>query len=258
MSSTVHVPAPTPAPPDPLRGTARLVGALYLLTFVSIPSLALYRPLKDHDDFVLGAGSSTGVLWGALSEVVVALAGIATAVVLHPLLRRQSQTAALGLVAARVVETTLILVGAGSLLTVVTLRADVAGTPGVEPATLVTISRTLEAFYDRTFLLSQSLAPVVVDLLLGWLLWHSRLVPRVLPRLAFVGAPLLLLGDALVYTGVVDRTGALAGLLTIPVALFELSLGAYLVARGFLPSSPLVGGDAPHRPGAGRPVPGSP
>ena len=55
-------------------------------------------------DFVLGAGSDTGVLWGAFSEVVVALAGIGTAVVLFPVAKRQSETAALGFVAARVLE----------------------------------------------------------------------------------------------------------------------------------------------------------
>jgi hypothetical protein len=58
--------------------------------------------VREHADFVLGAGSDTGVLWGALSEVVVALAGIGTAVVLFPVAKRQSETAALGFVTARV------------------------------------------------------------------------------------------------------------------------------------------------------------
>jgi hypothetical protein len=60
---------------------------------------------------VLGAGGDTGVQWAALSEVVVALAGIGTAVVLYPVARRQSETAALGFVSARVLEGALIIVG---------------------------------------------------------------------------------------------------------------------------------------------------
>src|SRR3954462_12930903 len=125
MSATLQTQA---GAADPMRRTARTAGVLYLLTFVSIPTLALYRPVKDHvGTFVLGAGSDTGLMWGTLSEIVVGLAGIGTAVVLFPVLRRQSETAALGIVAARLLETTLIFVGVINLLTVLSLRDDVAG-----------------------------------------------------------------------------------------------------------------------------------
>jgi Domain of unknown function (DUF4386) len=240
MSATPHTPAATAAVTDPMRRTARTAGVLYLLTFVSIPSLALYRPLKDHADFVLGAGSSTGVMWGALSEVIVGLAGISTAVVLFPVLKRQNETAALGLVTARLLETTLIFVSVASLLTVVTLHNDVAGTAGADPASLVTTGHTLVAFYNWTFLLSQSLMPVIVDLLLGYLLYRSGLVPRILPIIAFVGAPLLLVSDVGIFFGAWDRTGLVAGLTVIPIAAFEFSLGVYLVVKGFKPTSPLM------------------
>jgi hypothetical protein len=90
--------APTPGvirpPPDTMRRTSLAAGVLYLLTFVSIPTLFLYDPVRNDENFVLGAGSSTGVLWGAFAEVVVALAGIGTAVVLYRVARRQSETAA--------------------------------------------------------------------------------------------------------------------------------------------------------------------
>src|SRR5438270_2982396 len=92
----------TPSPVSPMRRTSLTAGVLYLITFVSIPTLALYKPVKDHvGTFILGAGSDTGVLWGAASEVVVGLAGIGTAVVLFPVLKRQSESAAHGLVTGR-------------------------------------------------------------------------------------------------------------------------------------------------------------
>src|SRR5438309_11985547 len=122
MASTVQpvrTPQPERVPMDKLRRTAFVAGVLYLLTFVSIPTLALSKPVKDHvGTFVLGAGSDTGLMWGALSEVVVGLAGIGTALVLFPVLKRQSETAALGIVTARLLETTLIFVGVTNLLTV--------------------------------------------------------------------------------------------------------------------------------------------
>jgi hypothetical protein len=240
MTATTRTPASTRAPIDPMRRTARAAGVLYLITFVSIPTLALYNPIRDHADFILGAGSSTGVLWGAGSEVVVGLAGISTAVVLFPVLKRQSETAALGLVAARLLETTLIFVSVISLLTMITLRTDVAGTAGADKASLTTTGHALLAVYDRTFLLSQSLMPVFCDLLLGYLLYRSRLVPRIFPIVAFVGAPLLLASDIAIFFGVIDRVSPIAGVAVVPVALFEFSLGLWLLVKGFNPSSPLL------------------
>jgi hypothetical protein len=240
MSPTAPTPAGPRAPTDPMRRTARIAGVLYLLTFVSIPTLALYQPVKEHADFVLGAGSDTGLLWGALSEVVVGLCGIGTAVVLFPVLKRQSEAAALGLVTARVLETSLIFAGVISLLSLLTLRNDVAGTAGADPAALVTIGSSHVAVYNWTFLLSQSLMPVACDLLLGYLLYRSRLVPRILPIVALVGAPLLLASDIAVFFGAYAQVSPLAGLAALPVAAFEFALGVWLVVKGFNPSSPLL------------------
>jgi hypothetical protein len=241
MSATVHTGTVTRATTNPMRRTARTAGVLYLITFVSIPTLALYRPVKDHvGTFVLGAGSDTGVLWGALSEVIVGLAGIGTAVVLFPVLKRQSEAAALGLVTARMLETSLIFVGVISLLSIVSLRNDVVGTADTDRTSLVTTGHSLAAVYDWTFLLSQSLMPVACDLLLGYLLYRSALVPRILPLVAFVGAPLLLASDIAVFFGAYDRVSPLAGLAALPVAAFEFALGVWLVVKGFNPTSPLL------------------
>src|SRR5690242_15052692 len=187
---------------DPMRRTSLAAGILYLITFVSMPTLALYKPVKDHvGTFILGAGSDTGVLWGAFSEIVVGLAGIGTAVVLYPVTRRVSRTAALGLVTTRVVETSLIFVGVISILSIITLRTDVAGTAGADPGSLVTTGHSLVATYNRTFQVSQSLMPAFCDLLLGYLLYRSGLVPRILPIIAFIGAPMLLVSDIAIFFG---------------------------------------------------------
>jgi hypothetical protein len=238
MSITAQTPAATAPATDPLRRTSRAAGILYLITFVSIPTLALYKPVKDHvGTFVLGAGSDTGVMWAALSEVVVGLAGIGTAVVLFPVLKRQSETAALGVVAARLVETTLIFVGVISMLTVISLRTDVAGTTGTSATSVITTGHGLLSVYTWTFLLSQSLMPAIVDALLGYLLYRSGLVPRILPIIAFVGAPLLLASDLAVFFGAYSNVSVVALLAALPVAVFEFSLGVYLTVKGFRPAA---------------------
>ncbi|TDE48416.1 DUF4386 family protein [Flavobacterium sp. GT3P67] len=73
-----------------LRKRSLAAGALYLLTFVSIPTLALYRSIHESN-YVVGPGPDTAVIFGAILEIIVALAGIGTAVVLFPVLKKQSK-----------------------------------------------------------------------------------------------------------------------------------------------------------------------
>lgn len=239
MNAIAHTPAMGPATPDQMRRTARIAGALYLLTFVSIPTLALYKPVRENADFVLGVGSETGVLWGAFSEVVVALACIGTAVVLFPVARRQSEIAAVGFVTVRVLEASMIFVGVVSLLSIVSLR-DVATTDGADPASLVTAGHALVAVYKWAFLLGQSLIPPINALLLGYVMYRSGLVPRILPIIGLIGAPLLIASDIAIFFGVYPWISPLAGLAALPVAAWELSLGAWLLIKGFKPSAPLM------------------
>src|ERR1700752_490602 len=123
MATTVQTPAAQAAQGIPMtsrRKTALVAVVFYLITFVSIPTLALYGPVKHHRDWVLSSGSSTGVLVGAFLEVIVALAGIGTAVTLYPVVRRQHEGFALGFVTARVLEAVMIFTGVVSLLSLVT------------------------------------------------------------------------------------------------------------------------------------------
>ena len=108
MATTVQPPATKPPakriPMSPTRKTALVAGVFYLITFVSIPTLALYGPVKNHRDWILGSGGHTAVLVGGFLELIVALAGIGTAVTLYPVVKRQNEGTALGFVAARVLE----------------------------------------------------------------------------------------------------------------------------------------------------------
>lgn len=210
------------------RGSALAAGVFYLLTFVSIPTLSLYGPVHDPN-YVVGPGPDTPTLIGAVLELVVAMACIGTAVALYPVVKRQSEGVALGFVGARILEAATIFAGIACLLSVVSLRQSGAGA-----AALVT-SQALVALYDRLFLLGQGLMPAVNALLLGSLLYRSRLVPSVLPLLGFIGAPLLLASHAAVVFGLLERVSALAGIAAVPIALWELSLGVWLVAKGFNP-----------------------
>ena len=213
-------------PMSSLRKTSLVAGILYLLTFVSIPTLALYSSIHQPN-YILGTGPDTAVTIGNILEIIVALMGIGTAVVLYPVLKNQHEGMALGLVGARVLEAATIFVGVMFLFTVVTLRQTAAGTPA-----LVT-SHTLVTMYDLMFLIGQSFMPAIDDLLLGFLLYQSRLVPRGLSLIGIIGGPVLIAGDILVLFGIIGQRDPTTALFAIPVALFEFSLGIYLIVNGF-------------------------
>ena len=140
----------------------------------------------------------------------------------------------MGFVASRVMEATLIVVGVVSVLTMTTLRQDVEA---ADPAALLVTGHALSTFYDWTFLLSQSLLPVVNALCLGSVLYRSGLVPRILPLIGLIGAPLLLLSDIAIFFGLLDRVSPVVLLGALPIAVWEFSLGVYLVVKGFRPTA---------------------
>jgi len=232
MNATINSPivntvSTKKTPMSSLRKTSLFAGVLYLFTFVSIPTVALYSSIHQPG-YITGTGSDTPVIIGSMLEIIVALAGISTAVVLYPVLRKQNETAALGLVAARILESGTIFVGVAFLLSILTLRQ--AG------ADALATSHALVALYDRIFLLGQSFMPAICDLLLGFVLYQSRLVPRALSLIGMVGAVPLIAGYIAMMFGIIDRNSPMAGLSAVLVALFEFSLGIYLVVKGFKPS----------------------
>lgn len=233
------------------RKVARAAGILYVLTFVSVPTLALYHSVKGAN-YIVGTGSNVPAVVGGVLEITVALAGIATAVVLFPVLKKQNETFALGLVAARILESATIFVGVAFLLSIVTLKQDGAGA-----GSLVT-SHALVALYDRIFLLGQSFMPAVCDVLLGYMLYKSRLVPRRLSLIGIVGGPVLLIGYFAVLFDAAHQHGTLAAASALPVAVFEFSLGIWLIVKGFDPDAVAVLDSPVHtgpddEPGAPRP-----
>src|SRR6266536_6068822 len=226
MTVTDRSTATKRVPMDSLRKTALVAGALYLLTFISIPTLFLYVPVHDPK-YIVGPGPDTGVIFGGILEMIVALAGIGTAVALYPVVKRQNEGVAMGFVGSRVLEAATIFTGVVCLLSVVTLRQAGAG------ADALVTGHALVALYDRTFLIGQSFIPAVNALLLGSLLYQSRLVPRGLPLLGFIGATLLVAGDIAVLFGLIAQHAPSTALAAIPIALWEFSLGVYLIVKGF-------------------------
>jgi hypothetical protein len=242
MTTTVHTApsAPIPvdsSPVDSTRKTALVAGTFYLITFAaSIPALFLLSPVLDNADYIVSTGSDSRVLLGLFLDVVTALGGIGSAVALYSVVKRQHEGFALGFVTTRLLEAAFIVIGVVSLLAVVTLRQNHAGADG---ASLVVVGQSLVAVRDWTFLLGPNLMAALNAVLLGTLMYRSRLVPRLIPTVGLAGAVLLLVDVTAIFFGGHELGSVWHGIASAPIFVWELSLGVWMVVKGFKPS-PIV------------------
>ncbi len=216
---------------------ARVTGVLFVITFITAipPFVFLYVPVVDDPRYIVGAGADMRVSLGAFLELILIIANIGTAVALFPILKRQNESVALGYVTARVVECAFIAVGILSLLSVVTLRQ---GAAGADAGSLVAVGKSLVALHDWAFLLGPGFVVGVGNgLLLGYLMYRSGLVPRRMAMLGLVGGPLLCASGVAILFGVFEAGSVWQAIATIPEFVWELSLGIWLIVKGFNPSA---------------------
>jgi Domain of unknown function (DUF4386) len=237
--STASAAQPARRPMDATRKIALAGGIAYLVTFAaSMPQLKLFADvIADPTGYISNPGSNAAVQWGSVLECMTAASGVATAVLLYPVTRRVSRTAAIGFVTSRVVEAALILVGVVSILSVVTLQQHFAGATGAQGQALGVTGESLVAMRQWTFLLGPGVMAGVNDLLLGYILYKSGLVGRVIPIIGLVGGPIVLLGYTYTILGGPGQTSTPGLLYALPVAVFEFSVGVYLTVKGFRPAA---------------------
>jgi hypothetical protein len=218
------------------RKTSLIFGLFFAGTFIfSIPALLLYAPVLKGGEYVLGGSFDARISMGALFEILLAICNAATAIVIFPIVKRVSEPAALGYVAVRIVESVIILTGVVSLMSIVTLRDQFA--PGGSTEALKVAGQSLVAFHDWTFLLGpQFCAGVGSGVLLGYLMFRSRLVPPRMALLGLVGGPLAFVGGVLVLFDTLKPLSAGLFALTALEIVWELSITFYAIVKGFRPS----------------------
>ena len=216
---------------------ARVFGVLFLITYAtSIGALALFQSvLDDPAGYIAGDGKDSQIYLGAFLELLLIISNVGTAVVLYPIVRRQNELLAIGYVAARIIECVFIAGGIILVLGVVSLRQD-----SPDAADLAV---SLAALKDWTFLFGPGLiVPFGNGLILGYLMYKSRLVPRWMPWLGLIGGPLLLIGSIGTLFDWWNAGTTVPALLVIPEFLWELFLGIYASVWGFRKDAPILSG----------------
>lgn len=180
------------------------------ITFIaSIPAVLLYHPVLHDHNYILGAGHDTRIELGAVLEFFLMIANIGVAVVMYPILKRESERVALGYVASR--------------------------------GSLVVTGRALVAIHNWTFLAGPGLCVGVNDVLLGYLMYSTALMPPRLALFGLIGGPLIFASKIAIVFGAWSITSSTAGIFAIPVIVFEASFAIYLIVKGFRPSRVLTG-----------------
>jgi hypothetical protein len=156
---------------------ARVFSWLFVATFVtSIPAyFILYAPVRDNPGLIPGTGAdpTTSVGLGAVLEVFLIVANVGTAVVIYPILKRQSEIGAVSYLSARIVENIFIAIGIISLLAFLLMRQQ--ATAGTDAG----LGEALVAIHDRAFLIGPGFfAGLTNGVILGYLMYRSGLVPR--------------------------------------------------------------------------------
>ncbi len=221
------------------RKLAFIAGLLLVITYLTSipPFLYHYAPIVNDPGYILGAGADTRVIWGAVLELLLIISNVASAVVLFPILKRVSEIAALGWVTARIIESAFIAVGILSLLTVVTLRQDAAVTgmsTGADAGALLAVGQALVALHQWTFALGPGFVVGIGNgMLLSYLLYRSRLVPRRLAMVGVVAGPMLCTYAIGAMLGIFEAGSVWQVIGTSAEFVWELSLGIWLMVKGF-------------------------
>jgi hypothetical protein len=236
--------------------TALVAGVLYLLTYASsIPAALLLGSTLTDPNYITGAGPDGLVRLAALFDIVNGLTAFGTAVALYSVVKRQHEGLAIGFVASRLFEAAILFIGVVSVVSIAILRETAA--TAADPASLMATGTTLVTLYTTAFVLGTGI-PALNAFLLGWLLYRSRLVPRAIPALGLIGAPLFtsyLVGYVLGITGPGTVWQAIG---VAPIFIWELAIGLWMTFKGFNRSAPIVVAAAAEAGIAGKPASAAP
>ena len=225
-----------------IERTGRIFGWFFIATFItSIPARLLFIDGLDTSwsdtSFTPGAVSDTSLQLGSILEFLLIGFNIATAVVIYPLVKRLHATLALGYVTARIMESVFIAIGLIAIIAVMDVNEAWTGASGAGAAALEANGNTLVSLYDWAFQFGPGLVVGFGNgLILGYLMYRSGLVPPRMAIFGLVGGPLLILSFVLILFGAYDNGSGPSGLMTLPEAAWELSLGIYCAWKGFRPS----------------------
>jgi len=221
------------------KKTARIVGVLFITATVAsiLGTFGFLEPILNAPDYLISVSANeTQWIIGVLIDAINSAAVVAIAVMLFPIFKKRDEALALGYVASRIIESVILIVGHISLLSLLTLSQEYVQAGAPDASYFQTLGALLLAIYDWTFLLGPMIVLSLTALILNFILYQSRLVPRFISVWGLIGATLMLAAGLLGMFGL-SPTSTITILLGLPLALNEMVLAIWLIVKGFNPSS---------------------
>ena len=215
------------------KKTARIVGVLFITATVAVAlSLVFLATLFDPDYLVNGAANENQILLGVLLLLIGAFAIAMIPVLMFPIFKGHNEALALGYVVFRVLEAVVLIVGSLILLSQLTLSQEYVEAGAPDASSFQTLGTLLQGAFDWTHV-PADYAFGLGSLILSYLLYQSRLVPRWLSVWGLIGATLVLAAGLLGMFGLISPFSTIAVLTNLPIALFEMVLAVWLIIKGF-------------------------
>jgi hypothetical protein len=217
------------------KKTARIVGVLFITATVAsiLGTFGFLDPILNAPNYLISV-SANDAQWikGVLIDAINSAAVVVIAVMLFPIFRKHNEALALGYVASRIIESVILIVGHISLLLLLTLSQEYVQAGAPDAAYFQTLGTLLLAVYDWTFLLGPMIVLSLTALILNYILYQSRLVPRFISVWGLIGAALMFAAGLLGMFGL-SPFSTIGMLLFLPLALNEMVLAVWLIVKGF-------------------------
>jgi hypothetical protein len=216
---------------DAYKKTARIVGALFITaTATSILGLfGFLDPILSAPDYLLNiSANKTQMILGVLIESINSVAVVVIPVMLFPIFRKHNEALSLGYIVSRMIESFILIVGHISQLSLVTISQEYVRAAAQEAAHFQALGTIFLGVYDWTFYLGPGIAFGLTALILNYLLYQSKLVPRWLSVWGFIGALVLITYDMLQIFGFDAPM-----FLVLPIGLQEMIFAGWLIVKGF-------------------------
>jgi hypothetical protein len=235
MAMTARTSAANRGASDPTRKTALVAGIFYLLTYASsIPAALLLGSVLSDSNYILGAGADGQLRLAAIFDIVNGLTAIGSAVALYSVLKRLHEGFAIGFVASRLFEAAILFIGVVSVVSIANLRETAAA--AADPAALAAAGTSLTTLYETAFVLGTGI-PALNAAVLGWLMFRSGLVPRAIPVIGLIGAPLFTSWIIGYILGITEAGTLWHAIGVAPIFIWELALGLWMTFKGFRASA---------------------
>ncbi|MCW3074654.1 MAG: hypothetical protein JWP69_1723 [Flaviaesturariibacter sp.] len=220
------------------RANARIAGWFYLVAAVaSIFALSFYQPILFDPGYLLeGAKNANQILFGAFLELLSVVAVAGTAIMLSPTLKKFNESLTLAYFSFRFIEAILILIGALSVLSLLTLSQAYTNAPSPDIATFQTNGSVLKAVHDWTFILGPNFMLGINTFLYSYIFYRTQLIPTKISILGLAGAITIFLASLLEMFGIFPQVSLWGVLFALPVFVYEMTLAIWLIAKGFNPT----------------------